>query len=506
MDQATPMNISKHKLSFFSTTVIMALAGVMLITMFGIFSKYDFENYMLIALIYLVIFVPWMLAARCKQVDLAEPIFLYSIISFFLFVPSVIWFLTDPPGVLNNVNIIPGDKAIIVALSYILGSQIAFLFGYGFVKFILCAKFNLKNPDIPKIEFDVNSSVRRIFLCAYIFSILFRFYLFSKGWKGATVVGSDDTPPVGLFSILTYLANIWVLYYGAFAIISCSNVKYFKLFLYFFTPCEIFILFAGGARRDFLLLVFINLTVYWYRNNSIPVRKMLFFGIPVIGIFLPISTVYHDAVGELSHQGIMINSWEMFIKLFLSALDSIENTGMFLQLMVTPILRQFSAIIPTTVAVKYFDDPSKWLYGGMYFEALKSFVPSFLIGDKFAVMQEMLDTFGAQFNIIPFYPTVIAPLFWAEAIWNFGLIGLIGISIIAGGFVYILYWLLMRRLSGFFPRWFYISNIIYASYGISGGVTGEYLLFLRNTFTFFGVYVIYVFIRKNSKISQRGMF
>jgi hypothetical protein len=58
----------------------------------------------------------------------------------------------------------------------------------------------------------------------------------------------------------------------------------------------------------------------------------------------------------------------------------------------------------------------------------------------------------------------------------------------------------MIRLTGFFPRWFYISNIVYATYGILGGVTGEYLLFLRNTFSFFIIYLFFTLLSKQKNI------
>lgn len=488
------MSSGQKNLGYFPMTLIVGVACLSMISIFGFLSKYASENYLLMAAIFLVLFAPWLLASLSKGVDLAEPVFLYSLMNLMLFVGSGVWYFTDPPGVLANVNLSLDDPAITQALLYVFFSQLGFMMGYGFIKMFFRLVSN-RQTFIPGIAFDIPPSIFRILVLLYSFSILFRIFLFSQGWKGSVTTEGAIEAPVGAFSAFVYIANIWVLYYGAFALLAVRSERLAKLFWFVLTPLEFVMLFASGDRRDLLVLILVNLVIYWYKNKNLPIKKLLILGIPVLGIFLPISTLYGEAMSELSHQGVKLDSVDTFVLLLSTGWDSSDRAADYISLMFTPVLRQFAAIVPTSIAVKYFDDSSAWLYGGYYFEALKSFVPSVLFADKHVTMQNMLDLFGSQFLVIPFYPTPVAPLFWAEAIWNFGFIGLVVLSVAAGCFSYGIYWLLMKRLTGFFPRWFYICNIIYASYGICGGVSGEYLLYIRNVVYFFSLYLLLSILR-----------
>jgi len=325
----------------------------------------------------------------------------------------------------------------------------------------------------------------------YIFSIIFRIYGYGEGFMGSTVGQSNITlPSIPFISFFMFISNIWFIYFGFYSLLSFSSKKYRKIFLLFLI-IEIFFTVISGNRRDMLTILLIYLASMWYNKGVFPWKKVAKWGVVILVVFIPVTTIYGYSLAYNTGENPNIND---ILVLFKNSLNILFKSGIDFSLfhfIFFPFIQSYSGLPNVSIGFTEFYQKNLTFGAIGLTNFTKMILPTFLAPDKHYYAREFINLYGYHALTYHIIYSPLTILFPTEMLMSYGIISLFIGMFFLGFLMNSIYKIFNSYKSPLIYRVFYISSIPFFSYQLNASwllgdlITPLRLIFYLILFRFF---------------------
>jgi len=447
------------------------------------------EVYIALFILLTTITLPLVYLIARKNFNLFEPIYSYIYFFTLAFVYTTFYVLEDTGSLFKSLNFDISDSTTPTVIYLISFSIICFYIGYMFSNILhKDKKFHYFN----EVDIENFKSYIGIVSVLYLITILFRFYGYSNGFLGSTASETGIKPPnIPMISAFYFLSNNWYVFFTYFAVISFSSNKYFKIFMVVLALEFLFTMISGN-RRFAITIILSYLASYWYIHRMFPWKKMLLPSVLILFVFLPISTVYGYFLAN--NIGVSVSFFDTVGYLYDSVFFLIEspNGKSIFDYVLFPIVQSFNLLWNTCVAYTqfYLNEIQIGAVGVKSF--LGQLLPTILNPEKHTYSRQFLQMYGDYAYVVPREHSTLSINFLSEMIISYGVYGMFIGMFIIGFLMNFFYKIFNTKTTPPLFRIYFISNIVFFSYGLSGNwIGGDLILTYRLLIYFVILYAFY---------------
>jgi hypothetical protein len=237
------------------------------------------------------------------------------------------------------------------------------------------------------------------------------------------------------------------------------------------------------------------LATYWYVNHIFPWKKIIIPTIFVLFVFLPVSTVYGYYLANNIGTSLSFVDTLSYLGDAVSYFFNSNNKSSLLDFVVFPIVQSFNLLWNTCVGYTQFYMQNIELGPIGIHSFLGQLLPTFLNPDKHEYSRQFLQMYGDVAYIKAREHSTLTITFATEMIISYGVIGLFIGQFIIGFMMNMFYKYMNNSNTPIFFQIYYISNIVFFSYGLNGNWLGGDMTLTYRLLTYFLImYIGYRFL------------